>query len=128
VKRPHRRQFLRLTACAAGLGSVAVRPVLARAQQPAVPVIGFLNSGSFDRYRRLLDAFRQGLNERRVCRGPERRNREPLGGGSSRSATRAGGRSGSPPGVPDCRHRRLDIGARGEGRHHDNSGSFYRRR
>ena len=63
MKRPHRRQFLRLTACAAGLGSVAVRPVLARAQQPAVPVIGFLNSGSFDRYRRLLDAFRQGLND-----------------------------------------------------------------
>ena len=63
VKRPHRRQFLRLTACAAGLGSAAVWPVLARAQQPAMPVIGFLNSGSFDRYRRLLDAFRQGLND-----------------------------------------------------------------
>jgi len=63
VKRPHRRQFLRLTACAAGLGSAAAWPVLARAQQPAMPVIGFLNSGSFDRYRRLLDAFRQGLND-----------------------------------------------------------------
>ena len=33
VKRPHRRQFLHLTACAAGLGSAAVWPVLARAQR-----------------------------------------------------------------------------------------------
>jgi putative ABC transport system substrate-binding protein len=28
-----------------------------------VPVVGFLNSGSLDRYRLLLDAFRQGLND-----------------------------------------------------------------
>jgi putative ABC transport system substrate-binding protein len=50
-----RREFI------AGFGSAAVWPVVARAQQAAVPVIGFLNSGSLDRYRRLLDAFRQGL-------------------------------------------------------------------
>jgi putative tryptophan/tyrosine transport system substrate-binding protein len=52
-----RREFI------AGFGSAAVWPVVARAQQAAVPVIGFLNSGSLDRYRRLLDAFRQGLND-----------------------------------------------------------------
>jgi len=52
-----RREFI------AGIGSAAVCPVVARAQQAAVPVIGFLNSGSLDRYRRLLDAFRQGLND-----------------------------------------------------------------
>ena len=28
-----------------------------------MPVIGFLNSGSLDRYRLFLDAFRQGLND-----------------------------------------------------------------
>src|SRR5262249_15543359 len=47
----------------AGLGSAAAWPVVAWAQQPAVPVVGFLNSGSQDRYRSLLDAFRQGLKD-----------------------------------------------------------------
>jgi putative ABC transport system substrate-binding protein len=52
-----RRDFI------AGLGSAAAWPVVAGAQQPAVPVVGFLNSGSQDRYRLLLDAFRQGLKD-----------------------------------------------------------------
>jgi putative tryptophan/tyrosine transport system substrate-binding protein len=52
-----RRKFI------AVLGSAVFFPLAGRAQQPAVPVIGFLNSGSLDRYRLLLDAFRQGLND-----------------------------------------------------------------
>jgi len=52
-----RRDFI------AGLGSAAAWPVVAGAQQPAVPVVGFLNSGSQDRYRLLLDVFRQGLKD-----------------------------------------------------------------
>jgi putative tryptophan/tyrosine transport system substrate-binding protein len=55
-----RRRFLHL---AAGAATLPTASRIARAQQPAVPVIGFLNSGSLDRYRLLLDAFRQGLND-----------------------------------------------------------------
>jgi putative tryptophan/tyrosine transport system substrate-binding protein len=55
-----RRRFLHL---AAGAATLPTASRIARAQQPAVPVIGFLNSGSLDRYRSLLDAFLQGLND-----------------------------------------------------------------
>src|SRR5262245_37794631 len=51
-----RRKFL------ATLGSAAAWPISARAQQPAIPVIGFLSSSSADRAR-YLTAFRQGIRE-----------------------------------------------------------------
>jgi putative ABC transport system substrate-binding protein len=52
-----RRQFI------AGLGSVVVCPVAVRAQQPAIPVIGYLSTltRTVDAINR--DAFQKGLNE-----------------------------------------------------------------
>jgi putative tryptophan/tyrosine transport system substrate-binding protein len=53
-----RREFIAL------LGSAAVAgPFAAGAQQPAMPTVGILSSGSFSAYADLLGAFRQGLRE-----------------------------------------------------------------
>jgi putative ABC transport system substrate-binding protein len=51
-----RRKFI------AGLGSAAAWPVVARAQQPAMPVVGYLSSRSAEVEAPILAAVRQGLN------------------------------------------------------------------
>jgi len=53
-----RREFITLDGVA-----VTAWPILARAQQPAMPVIGFLHSGSLELFAVRVAAFHQGLKD-----------------------------------------------------------------
>jgi hypothetical protein len=99
-----RREFISLLG-----GAAAAWPFAVRAQQPAIPVVGFLNGASPEKYEPFVNSFLQGLKETGYT---ERQNviieyrwadgqyaRFP--GNGSRSCTSAGcGHCGEYPGGP----------------------------
>ena len=108
-----RREFVSLFG-----GAAVAWPLAARAQQPAMPVIGFLSPTSLWSACGTSARISSGPEGDRLYRRRERCDRIPLGRGSIRSIASTGGRVGSPAGCGH-RRRRQRCGVRGQSGNHD---------
>src|SRR5262245_8298404 len=102
-----RREFIAL------IGAATAWPLAARAQQPPLPVVGYLGSETPERFATRLTAFRRGLSETGFDEG--RNVTIEYRWAEGRSTPHAGGRPGSPRGFSHCHSRQWRCGARGKG-------------
>ena len=79
-----RREFI------AVVGGAAAWPLAARAEQPAIPVIGYLDSRSPGVVENRLRGFQQDLKEAGYIEGEKRNNPVPVGRRSIGSVTVVG--------------------------------------